>query len=309
MKITDEMLAAAKSAYWHEVHHGVGYSDDRLRRALEAAIAAASAQEPPDAPAPEAVKDDREAILKRLEMAEKFRDAAILTADESTAKLARLRSDRLYVIGFNEGWEAAKADEHDPRCIACDDLIEDGDQVYNDADGGLIHAVCCGPERASYTGPDGEPLAVGEPIPEPWVWRVATPEPEAERKFALGDRVVKTNGSSWNGCIVGFYSTVLTPIGYCVESEREPGSVQIYPEAALTANADGKQMNEKLKQLLADAKARTDAMSPEEREEMWRRQRESYVRSMTTPCEHGVLDWETCPDCRGATPIANADGK
>jgi hypothetical protein len=54
-----------------------------------------------------------------------------------------------------------------------------------------------------------------------------------EKKFKLGDRVRKIRGSSWNGVVVGFYSTELTPIGYCVESEREKGSVQIYPEGAL----------------------------------------------------------------------------
>ena len=53
------------------------------------------------------------------------------------------------------------------------------------------------------------------------------------RKFNLGDRVTKTKGSSWTGLVVGFYSTSLTPIGYAVESENEPGSVQIYPESAL----------------------------------------------------------------------------
>jgi hypothetical protein len=60
---------------------------------------------------------------------------------------------------------------------------------------------------------------------------------EAERNFKLGDRVAKKSGSSWHGQIVGFYSTYLTPIGYCVESEREPGSVQIYPEAALVLSS------------------------------------------------------------------------
>jgi len=59
-----------------------------------------------------------------------------------------------------------------------------------------------------------------------------------QRRFALGDRVTKIKGSSWNGRIVGFYSTELTPIGYCVESEREPGSVQLYPEVALTNAED-----------------------------------------------------------------------
>lgn len=51
--------------------------------------------------------------------------------------------------------------------------------------------------------------------------------------FKLGDRVRKTKGSSWQGIVVGTYSTTLTPEGYAVESEREPGSVQIYPAAAL----------------------------------------------------------------------------
>lgn len=54
-----------------------------------------------------------------------------------------------------------------------------------------------------------------------------------ERRFKLGDRVRKIKGSSWQGHVVGFYCTELTPIGYNVESEREPGSVQLYPEAAL----------------------------------------------------------------------------
>lgn len=58
---------------------------------------------------------------------------------------------------------------------------------------------------------------------------------DAVRRFKLGSRVTKTKGSSWTGRVVGFYSTTLTPIGYAVESENEPGSVQIYPEAALDA--------------------------------------------------------------------------
>lgn len=52
-------------------------------------------------------------------------------------------------------------------------------------------------------------------------------------QFKCGDRVRKRSGSSWQGVVVGFYATKLTPEGYCVESEREPGSVQIYPVAAL----------------------------------------------------------------------------
>lgn len=60
-------------------------------------------------------------------------------------------------------------------------------------------------------------------------------EAHPERLYQIGDRVRKSKDSSWHGVIVGFYSTDLTPIGYCVESEREPGSVQVYPEAALEA--------------------------------------------------------------------------
>ena len=52
-------------------------------------------------------------------------------------------------------------------------------------------------------------------------------------KFQLGDRVYKPKGSTWQGTVVGFYRASRTPIGYAVESEREVGNVQIYPEAAL----------------------------------------------------------------------------
>jgi dihydrofolate reductase (trimethoprim resistance protein) len=54
-------------------------------------------------------------------------------------------------------------------------------------------------------------------------------------QFILGQRVRKISGAQWRGRIVGTYSTALTPEGYAVESEREPGSVQIYPAAALAA--------------------------------------------------------------------------
>ena len=57
-------------------------------------------------------------------------------------------------------------------------------------------------------------------------------------QFKLGERVEKRSGSSWRGKIVGFYTTKLTPIGYAVESEFEPGAVQIYPESALIKSLD-----------------------------------------------------------------------
>jgi dihydrofolate reductase (trimethoprim resistance protein) len=51
--------------------------------------------------------------------------------------------------------------------------------------------------------------------------------------FRLGDRVRKKSGAAWQGQVVGWYCTKLTPEGYAVESECHPGSVQIYPVAAL----------------------------------------------------------------------------
>ena len=57
-----------------------------------------------------------------------------------------------------------------------------------------------------------------------------------ERKFGLKDKVRKIKGSEWNGVVVGFYSTALTPVGYAVESACHAGSVQIYPEAALESD-------------------------------------------------------------------------
>lgn len=59
-----------------------------------------------------------------------------------------------------------------------------------------------------------------------------------EQKFRIGDRVRKIGGSSWHGVVVGTYSTTLTPEGYCIESEREQGSVQIYPAKALELATD-----------------------------------------------------------------------
>lgn len=53
-------------------------------------------------------------------------------------------------------------------------------------------------------------------------------------KFKFGETVQKIKGSSWRGTVVGWYSTELTPSGFAVESYYEKGSVQIYPENALT---------------------------------------------------------------------------
>ena len=62
---------------------------------------------------------------------------------------------------------------------------------------------------------------------------------------------------------------------------------------------------DELQRAFSDAQARYDAMTPEQQQAMWEAQRQSWLRSMA-PCEHGVRDWETCPDCRDSA--AKEDG-
>ena len=59
-----------------------------------------------------------------------------------------------------------------------------------------------------------------------------------KHKFRFHNRVRKISGSEWQGRVVGFYSTRLTPIGYAVETEHHTDSIQIYPEGALERVAD-----------------------------------------------------------------------
>ena len=49
----------------------------------------------------------------------------------------------------------------------------------------------------------------------------------------MGQRVTKTKGNPWRWRVVGYYSTDLTPEGYVVESENEPGWLQLYAVGAL----------------------------------------------------------------------------
>jgi len=46
-------------------------------------------------------------------------------------------------------------------------------------------------------------------------------------------------------------------------------------------------------------------MTPDEIEE----QRLSFVRAFTARCEHGVLDFEQCPNCRGRAALAREEGR
>lgn len=63
-----------------------------------------------------------------------------------------------------------------------------------------------------------------------------------------------------------------------------------------------------LQQMLADAVARVKAMTPAEKAAMYQAQRESWLRGMTQGCEHGVLDFEQCPQCRSKPVDGQSDG-
>lgn len=58
-------------------------------------------------------------------------------------------------------------------------------------------------------------------------------EKPAGFRWDFGQRLRKKRGSEWQGSVVGFYITDLTPEGYAIASEREINNVQIYPAAAL----------------------------------------------------------------------------
>ena len=58
-------------------------------------------------------------------------------------------------------------------------------------------------------------------------------------------------------------------------------------------------LSNELDKLLEQAKQHMARMSPEDRRKMYEEQKQSFIRAFTTPCEHGVLDFETCPKCRG----------
>ena len=57
-------------------------------------------------------------------------------------------------------------------------------------------------------------------------------------------------------------------------------------------------LSNELDKLLEQVKQHMARMSPEDRRKMYEEQKQSFVRAFTTPCEHGVLDFETCPKCR-----------
>lgn len=72
--------------------------------------------------------------------------------------------------------------------------------------------------------------------------------------------------------------------------------------AGLAGLAGMSTISDQIRERLAEIERTRAAMPPAERAELEGRerqaQRESWVRGMTTPCEHGVLDFEQCGECR-----------
>lgn len=88
------------------------------------------------------------------------------------------------------------------------------------------------------------------------------------------------------------------------EQDKSDGSSEQGVNFELAAKAAYERMTEQeLKKLADAARARIEAMSPEDQAAHWEAQRRSFVRGMTTPCEHGELDYEQCPQCRAAVRL------
>lgn len=56
-------------------------------------------------------------------------------------------------------------------------------------------------------------------------------------------------------------------------------------------------MYRKLHHDVKEAQARFDALTPDKQRAHREAQAASYARSLA-PCEHGVVDFEQCPECR-----------
>lgn len=99
--------------------------------------------------------------------------------------------------------------------------------------------------------------------------------------------------------LAGCYMDALTAI--LLEADLD--AVHAIAAKALSSDAAPQEPEiPRLKRLLAAAKAQIKKMSEAEVDAMLAAQRESWVRGMTTPCEHGVLDFEQCRDCRNPAP-------
>lgn len=58
-------------------------------------------------------------------------------------------------------------------------------------------------------------------------------------------------------------------------------------------------MDDSLEELFRKSKEAVAKMTPAEYANMLEKQKASFVRGMMAKCEHGELDFEQCPKCRG----------
>ena len=70
-------------------------------------------------------------------------------------------------------------------CFACEEPLLPGQLVLQDAEEGLMHRACCGPERDAFCNLEtGEPLGPDEPLPEGFPYAPATRKaPDAETRL------------------------------------------------------------------------------------------------------------------------------
>lgn len=177
------------------------------------------------------VRDERALAGKGVKAVEALIDALAPKAEElavAAAEIERLTGKNRELL--DRCWRLDNRAEIAEALSALEPAAPEGQQEAT----GTPCAICGGPFDNDLLSD----ICVSCEAEAPWRENATRPaEQAATRKFAIGDRVTKTKGSSWTGRVVGFYSTALTPIGYAVESETETGSVQIYPEAALRRKA------------------------------------------------------------------------
>ncbi len=70
-------------------------------------------------------------------------------------------------------------------CFACEEPLLPGQLVLQDAEEGLMHRACCGPERDAFCNLEtGEPLGPDEPLPEGFPYAPVTSQgPDAETRL------------------------------------------------------------------------------------------------------------------------------
>jgi hypothetical protein len=121
-------------------------------------------------------------------------------------------------------------------------------------------------------------------------------------RLPIGTVVEKVGGYPFPGTVVTAFHTLAGQERFVVEAtgEQYAGMLHIFNGGQLRAVSTP--AADTLTNLLANAKARLAAMTEEESKAMWQAQKQSMVRAMTTGCEHGVLDFEDCPQCRNPAP-------